>query len=66
MFICHGMLTVFTDIPKRHNIETTEEIRLRIETQVLFKIGPNTIKKQIAAGINKTVARLSKLLTEEL
>ena len=49
MFICHGMLTVFTDIPKRHNIETTEEIRLRIETRVLFKNEPNTIKKQIAA-----------------
>ena len=38
MFICHGMLTVFTDIPKRHNIEITEEIRLRIETRVLFRM----------------------------
>ena len=26
-YICHGMLTVFTDIPERRNIETTEEIR---------------------------------------
>ena len=43
------MVTVFTDIPKRHNIETTEEIRLWIETRVLFKNEPNTIKKQIAA-----------------
>ena len=29
--------------------ETTEEIRLRIETRVLFKNEPKTIKKQIAA-----------------
>ena len=43
------MLTVSTDIPKGHNIEATEEIRLRIETRVLFKNEPNTIKKHIAA-----------------
>ena len=56
MFICHGMFTVFTDIPKRHNIETTEEIHLRIETRVLFKNEPNAIKIKILSGINKTVA----------
>ena len=42
-------ITTNSKTDKRHNIETTEEIRLRIETRVLFKNEPNTIKKQIAA-----------------
>ena len=32
------MLTIFTDIPERHNIEATEEIRWRIETRLLLRM----------------------------